>query len=118
MLGGHGGGADDDLGAVGPQQGDLLLAHLVGHHEDAAVATPGRHYGQAHPRVPRRRLHDGPALAELTRGLGPGHHGQGRTVLHAAPGVELLQLAQEVAGELAPDAVEAHQRGVPHQVEQ
>jgi hypothetical protein len=33
---------DHDLGAVGAQSSDLLLTHLVGHDEDAAVALLGR----------------------------------------------------------------------------
>src|SRR4029453_3886900 len=51
-----GGGADHDLGAVCPQEGDLLLAHLVGHHEDAAVPADRGCDPEPVPRVAGGRL--------------------------------------------------------------
>src|SRR5690606_13558944 len=42
MVGRDGRGADHDLRAVGPQYRDLVLCHLVRHHEQAAVPLPLR----------------------------------------------------------------------------
>src|SRR5581483_2262325 len=42
---------DDDLRSVRAQQTDLLLAHLVGHDEDAPVAAAGGDDGETHARV-------------------------------------------------------------------
>ena len=45
---------DHDLGAVGAQERDLLLAHLVRHDEDAAVALDRGRDGEADAGVARR----------------------------------------------------------------
>ena len=61
---------DHDLGAVGAQHRDLLLAHLVGHHEDAAVALAGCRERKADAGVAGRRLDDraaGPAASPRAR---------------------------------------------------
>src|SRR5512142_30007 len=47
IIGGDRGRADDDLRAVGPEHAPLLLADLVWHGEDAAVAAVGGDDGQA-----------------------------------------------------------------------
>ena len=49
---------DDDLGAVGAQQVDLLLRHLVRHDRDDAVALQPRGDGEAGAGVARGRLDD------------------------------------------------------------
>src|SRR6185312_16262895 len=49
-LGGLGedvGGAQDDFGAIGSEEGLLLGRLLVGHHEDAAIALECRRDGEA-----------------------------------------------------------------------
>ena len=58
-----------------------------------------------------------PGLQEAVA-LGGVDHGDGRTVLHAAAGVEHLELGEEVALQVAPDAPEPHERRVADQVEQ
>ena len=45
-------------------------------------------------------------------------HGEGRPVLHAAARVEVLELGQEMAGQVPTDAVHAHQRGVADQIDE
>src|SRR3712207_9308529 len=52
-LRGHGRRRDHDLGAVGAQDRDLLLAHLVRHREDAAVALDRRRDRETHAGVAR-----------------------------------------------------------------
>ena len=52
---------DHDLGAVRAQHRDLLLAHLVGHDEDAAVALARRRDREPDAGVARGRLDDRPA---------------------------------------------------------
>ncbi len=61
VVGRHGSGTHDHVGAVRAQQRDLLLAHLVGHHEDAVVAAPCGDDRETHTGVARRGLHDGAA---------------------------------------------------------
>ena len=73
---------DDDLGAVRAQHRDLLLAHLVRHHEDAAVAAERRGHRQPHAGVARGRLDDRaprPQAPVLLRSL---DHREPDTVLH------------------------------------
>ena len=116
-LGRHGGRADDDLGAVAAQQRALLLGDLVRHHEDAAVALDGRGDREAHAGVPARRLDDRPARAQLPLALGRLDHADPDAVLHAPARVHVLELGEQRRAELAPDALEAHERRVPDEVE-
>ncbi len=109
--------ADHHLGAEGPEELTLLVGDLVRHREDAPVAPLGRHHGQPDAGVPRRRLHDRPPVPQQTTTLGLVDHLHRRPVLHAAPRVQVLQLGQQVAGEIPSDAVEAHQRRVADEVE-
>ena len=83
---------DDDLGAVGLEQADLLGAHLVGQDEDAAVALDGGDHGQADAGVAGGRLNDGAARPQPAAALRLGDHGHADAVLHAAAGVEGLDL--------------------------
>ena len=73
ILGRHGDRAHHDLGAVGPQQRDLLRRDLVGHHEHAPVAALGGDDGQADAGVAAGRLDDraaGPRAARRARRRG------------------------------------------------
>jgi hypothetical protein len=109
---------DHHLRPVRPEQGDLLGGDLVGHGEDAAVATAGGDDGQAHPGVARCRFDDGPARAEETVALGRVDHGDRGAVLDAAAGIEEFQLGQQLAGQVPPDPVEPDQWCVADQVQQ
>ena len=110
--------AHDHVGAVGLQQPDLLGRHLVGDHEDAAVAPLGRHDGQAHAGVAGGGLDDGAAGPEQALVLGPGDHGQGGAVLDAAAGVEHLQLGRHRAGQPLGHPVQPQEGRVADQVDQ
>ena len=99
-LGRDRGRGDHDLGAVGAQQRDLLLAHLVGHREDAPVALDRGGDRQADAGVARGRFDDRPAGLELAGSLGRLDHPEADPVLHAAAGIEHLELPDE----LAPDS--------------
>ena len=94
-LGRDVGRAQDDLGAVGPQQLLLLGRLLVGHDEDAAIALERRGDGQAVAGVARRRLDDRAARLEQARALGRLDHRQADPVLDRAAGVEHLELGEE-----------------------
>ncbi len=118
VLGGHRRGADDDLGAVGPEQGDLLRGDLVRHDERAAVATAGGDDRQPDARVARGRLDDRAPRLQQAVALGRVDHGDRGPVLHAAAGVEHLQLPEQLPGDAPADPVQVHQGGVADQVEQ
>ena len=108
---------DDDLGAVRAQHRDLLLAHLVRHHEDAAVAAQRRRHREADAGVARGRLDDrasGPQPPVLLRGL---DHREPDAVLHRAAGVQVLELREELAGDVATEPLEPHDRRVPDELE-
>ncbi len=118
VVGCHRRGADDDLGTVGPQQADLLLAHLVGHDEDAVVAAAGGDDGQPDPGVARRRFDDRSAGEELAVTFRCVEHGQRRPVLHRAPGIEQLEFRDQLTVQLAAHPVESDHRGVADQREE
>ena len=85
---------------VASEQGDLLLAHLVGHHEHAPVALEGGDDGQPGAGVAAGRLHDRAARLELAGPLGALHHGQPDPVLdRATAGVQVLGLGQQGQGQ-------------------
>ena len=100
VLGLDAGGAHDDLGAVGPELGDLVGRHLVGADEDAAVAPAGGDDGQADAGVAAGGLDDGAARLQHALALGGVDHGQRRPVLAGEAGVEQLELGQQRAVEV------------------
>jgi hypothetical protein len=112
-----GGRRDDHLGAVRAEHGDLLLTHLVGHHEDAAVAAERRGHREPDAGVPRGRLHDGAARTEPSVPLGGLDHREADAVLHGAAGVQVLELREELSGNVAREALQPHDRRVPHELE-
>ena len=90
-----GGRGDHDLGAVRAQHRDLLLAHLVGHDEDAAVALERRGDREADAGVAGGRLDDRAARLELPVALGRLDHRHPDPVLDRAAGVEVLELCEQ-----------------------
>ena len=108
---------DDDLGAVGAQEVDLLLGHLVRHHRDHAVALQPRGDRQAGAGVARRRLDDRAAGSQPAVALGGLDEPHRHAVLDRPAGVERLELRDDLRREPGADAAQAHQRGLTDGVE-
>ena len=108
---------DHDLGAVAAEHRDLLLAHLVGHHEDAPVALDRGGDREADARVPGGRLDDRAAGTQPPVALGGLDHREPDAVLHGAARVEVLELGEDRPGHVARDPVEPDDRRRPDQVE-
>ena len=116
-MGLDGGGADHDLGSVGPQHRDLLLAHLVGHHEDAAVALQRGCHSEADAGVAGGGLDDRAAGLELALGFGLLDHGEPDPVLDRAARVQILELCEQPRLHAAADRVQPHDRRVADELE-
>ena len=108
---------DHDLGAVGPEHRDLLLAHLVRHDEDAAVPAQRRRDREPGTGVAGRGLDDRPAGPQPAVALGGLDHRQADPILHGAAGVQVLELGEELAGNVAAEALEPDDRRLPDEVE-
>ncbi|MNS23716.1 hypothetical protein D3C72_555410 [compost metagenome] len=117
VVGRHVGGRDDDLGAVGLQEADLVLAHLVRHHEDAAVALHRGGHGQPDARVAAGGLDDGGAGLDQPALLGLLQHVERGAVLDAAAGVQALGFEQHGAGDAFRDLVQLDERRVADAVQ-
>jgi hypothetical protein len=87
---------DHDLSAVRAEERDLLLAHLVRHHEDAAIALDRRADREADAGVAGGRLDDRAAGPELALAFGRLDHRQPDPVLHRAAGVQVLELREHL----------------------
>ena len=108
---------DDDLGAVRAQHRDLLLAHLVGHDEDAAVAAQRRRHREPGAGVARGRLDDRAAGLEAAVLLRRLDHREPDAVLHRAARVQVLELGEELARNVAGEALEPDDRRVADELE-
>jgi hypothetical protein len=116
VPGGFGGGADD-LGAEG-LEGDLLLAaHLLGHGDDHAVAADGGGHGEADAGVTAGGLDERVARLDASGFLGLEEHADADAILHGSARVHVLELGQELAGQVAANAPEAHQGGLSDSIE-
>src|SRR2546430_2018711 len=109
--------ADHDLGSVRAEHRDLLLAHLVGHHEDAAVALLRGGDREAHARVAGGGLDDRAAGLELALGFGLLDHNKPDPVLDRAAGVEVLELGQDLRLDVATERVEPDDRCVADELQ-
>ena len=108
---------DHDLGAVRAEHRDLLLAHLVRHDEDAAVAAQRGRHRQTDAGVAGGRLHDRPARPKATVLLGGLDHREADAVLHRATRIQVLELGQQLARHVAAEALEADDRSASDELE-
>jgi hypothetical protein len=109
--------ADHDLGSVGAQHRDLLLAHLVGHHEDAPVPLLRGCDGEADAGVAGRGLDDRAAGLQLAFPFGLLDHREADPVLDRAAGIDVLQLGEESRLDACADRVETDDRRVADELE-
>jgi len=110
-------GADHDLRPVGPEQRDLLLAHLVRHDEDAPVALDRRGDRQAVAGVARGGLDDRAAGTQQAGPLGGLDHPQADPILDRAPRVQQLELGDDPGTEAAGHPPQPDEGRPPHGVE-
>ncbi len=109
---------DHDLGAVRAQHRDLLLAHLVRHHEDAAVALARRRDREPDAGVAGGRLDDRAAGLQLPLALGRLDHREPDPVLHRAARIQVLELGEDPCAARWRQLLEPHDRRRADQVEQ
>src|SRR5919108_588406 len=102
---------------VGAQEGDLLLAHLVGHDEDAAVALDRRADREADAGVPGGGLDDRAARPELPLALRGLDHRQADPIPDGAAGIQVLELREQRRLDARAQLLEADDRGRAHEVE-
>ena len=86
-----------DVGAQGFQVENLLLAHLVRHNQDAAVASEDADQGEAEPGVARRRLDDRTAGLELAGFFCGPDHRERDPVLDRTAGILAFQFEEQAA---------------------
>jgi hypothetical protein len=108
---------DHDLGTVRAQRRDLLLAHLVGHHEDAAVALVRRRDREPDARVPRRGLDDRPAGPQAPVAFCCLDHREPDPVLVRPARVHELELREQGGARLATERVEPDDRRRADEIE-
>ena len=108
--------ADDHLGAVGPQQLDLLLAHLVGHDEDAAVAARAATMASPTPVLPDVGSTIVPPGWRSPAGSAASTMASAGRSFTLPPALRNSHLASTVAVEPLADTVEADERRVPDQI--
>ena len=116
-VGRHVGGSDHHLGAVRAQEVDLLLAHLVRHHRDHAVALQARGDGEPGAGVPARRLDDRAARPQPPVPLRRLHEPDRDTVLDRATGIERLELGHDLRRQPRADPAQPDQRRLTDGVE-
>ena len=111
-VGRHRGRTQHDLGPEGLEQAHLLQRHLVGHAEHRSIAAHGRHHREPHAGVARGALDDRAAPLEPAVALRSLHHGESDAVLHAAAGIEVLELGQDRRGAVARHFSQPNERRV------
>ena len=116
IVGSDGDRANHDLGAIGPQQVDLLGGDLVGHDEDTLVPALGCHDREADTGVARCRFDDRAAGFEQAFALGVVDHADRRTILRRPTGVGHLGFDDDLAGLVLGHLLQVDQRRVADQV--
>ena len=115
---GDGRRADHDLRPVRAEQRDLLLAHLVRHHEDAPIAADRSGDRQTVAGVAGGRLDDRPSGLQQPFALGRLDHPEPDAILHRAARVQHLQLREDRGLDAPGHGSQAHQRRVAHRIEE
>ena len=112
-----GGRGDHDLGPIRAEHRDLLLAHLVRHDEDAAIATKRGGDREADTGVARRGLDDRAARTQLSLPLRGLDHREPDPVLHRTPGVQVLELREQLTRDTSAQALEPDDRSRADELE-
>ena len=86
--------SDDDLCSKGPEEADLLDAHLIGHGKNALVSLDRGSDCKAKPGVPRGRFDYGPARFEPAFSLGLFDDPDSNPIFHRSPRIEVLHLGK------------------------
>ena len=100
---------EHDVRAVRTQDVPTLEAHVLRHHEHAAVAADRSDHREADAGVAAGGFDDGRARAQTTRALGLDDHGQRRAILHAACRVHELALAPDGRSASGANAPKSHE---------
>ena len=109
-------GGDDHLGAEGPQQLHLLLAHLVGHGEDAAIPARGRGHREGEAGIAAGGLDDDAPGSQGAIALRRLHQRKADPVLHRASGAHELALSVDRRATTADHPVQPHKGSPSHHV--
>ncbi len=107
---------EDQLGAVGAQQGPPLLAHRLGHRQHDRDASRRADHGQRDAGVAAGGLDDDGVRADEAGGLCRVDHADADAVLDAVGRVEELQLGQDGGPSPVGDLVQTDERGVADQL--
>ena len=111
-------GREDDLGAVRAEDVAALEAHVLRHHEDAAIAAHRGDHGERDARVAARRLDDDGAVRPISPAASAAATiaSAGRS-LTLPPGFLTSSLPTTAAPPARSDARQADERRAPDQVE-
>ena len=85
------------LGAEGAHDLDLFLGEVLGHEQLHLIAAIDADQRQPDAGISRGRLDDRPAGLELAFLLGAADDPDGCAILHAAAGIQVLQLSEYVS---------------------
>ena len=93
----HVGARRHHLGAERSRMQHLLARHLVGHHQERAIALAPADQSKAEPGIARGRLHDGAAGRQPAVGFGRLDHGARRPILERARRIGAFELEKQAA---------------------
>ena len=105
--------AEDRFGAVGFQDALALSAGVAGQHQFHLVAAIGADHGVRDAGIAAGGIENRPVVIQLARAFAIQHHIEGRPVLDAAAGIEILGLAEDLdARKFGLDLFQAQQRRI------
>ncbi len=117
MIGRHRRRRDHHLGAIRLEQPHLLLRHLVGHREDAAIPLECGRNRETDPGVAAGPLDNHPARLERAIPLRRLDDRQTDPVLHRATRIDVLRLAEDRRADVSTDPPQTNQGGLADGVE-